>query len=108
MPEQDCMCEPQPQDARGPEADALPGVVRELGELGPGAIITEAALARMLGRHQVTLKRAVKRGELPPPVRLLGGPVWTAGAIVAHLEQRLADAAKDAERDARRISALRP
>ena len=80
----------------------------ELGQLGRGAIITEAALARMLDRRQVTLKRAVKRGELPPPVRLLGGPVWTAGSIVGHLEQRLQDAAKEAERDVRRISALRP
>lgn len=63
-------------DAQGP----VPGVVPELGELGEGAVITEAGLARMLKRHQVTLKRAVQRGELPPPVRLLGGPVWTAGA----------------------------
>ena len=94
-------------DGEAPEGEAR-GIVKELGELGPGAVITEAALARMLRRHQVTIKRAVQRGELPPAVRLLGGPVWTAGAIVAHLERRLAAAAKEAERDAKRISALRP
>ena len=88
--------------------DSLPGVIPELGELGEGAVITEAALARMLQRHQVTLKRAVQRGELPPPVRLLGGPVWTVGAIVRHLEARLTAAAKDAERTERKIQQLRP
>ena len=86
----------------------VPGIVPQLGELGPGAIIREAGLARMLGRHQVTIKRAVSRGELPAPCRLLGGPVWTAGAIVAHIEKRLDAAAKEAERQERRISALRP
>lgn len=88
--------------------EALDGIVPELGELGEGAIITEAALARILRRHQVTLKRAVQRGELPPPVRLLGGPVWTVGAIVRHLESRLEAAAKDAERTERKIQQLRP
>jgi len=87
---------------------SVPGIVPELGELGPGAIITEAALAKMLKRHQVTLKRAVQRRELPPPVRLLGGPVWTVGVIVRHLEARLAAAAKDAERTERKIQQLRP
>ena len=36
-----------------------------------------------------TIKRAVERGELPRPVRLMGKNTWTAGAIVRHLEARL-------------------
>ena len=91
-----------------PNGVDMPGVVRELGELAPGAIITEAGLASMLGRCQTSIKRAVSRGELPPSARLLGQPVWTAGTILAHLEKRLADAAKEAERTAARITALRP
>ncbi len=90
------------------DGDALGGVVRELGELGDGAVISEAGLARMFGRCSTTIKRAVSRGELPPPVRLLGGPAWTAGAIVRHLEARLVDAAKEADKTARKISQLRP
>ena len=91
------------------EADGLDfGVIEVLGTLGPGAVISEAALARMFGRCRDTLKRAVKRGELPPPTRLLGGPVWTAGAIVRHIEARLEREARDAEKQARKISALSP
>jgi len=63
----------------GDAKSSQPGIVKELGELGPGAVITEAALARMMDRHPASIKRAVNRGELPPPYRLLGGPVWTAG-----------------------------
>ncbi|MFH0964724.1 MAG: hypothetical protein V2A58_12030 [Planctomycetota bacterium] len=91
-----------------PGEDILPGVVKELGELGPGAIITEGGLAKMLHRHPVSIKRAVARGELPPATRLLGGPVWTAGTIIGHIEKRLEAAAKEAQRISRKISELRP
>jgi hypothetical protein len=86
----------------------LPGIVRELGELGSGAVITESGLAKLMRRHPVSIKRAVERGELPPPIRLLGGPAWTVGVIVRHLEARLEQAAKEAERIARKISQLSP
>lgn len=84
------------------------GIWRELGDLPPGAIISESALARIFHGHSVSIKRAVQRGELPPPTRLLGQPVWTAGAIIRHLEQRLEAAGEEAERDARRFEELRP
>lgn len=80
------------------------GVVRELAELSPQAIITEGGLARIFRRHQVSIKRAVQRGELPPPTRLFGEPVWTVGAIVRHLERRL----EEAEQAERKFQKLRP
>ena len=82
------------------------GVVTALGELAPDAIVTETALARIFGRHAVTIKRAVAKGELPPPVRLFGGPVWTAGAVLDHLRKRLDAAQKEVERDRARVSRL--
>ena len=88
--------------------DGLPGVVRELGDYPPGALITEGGLAKLLHRHPVSVKRAVQRGELPPPTRLLGKPVWTVGAILRHVEDRLERAAKESERTAQKISALAP
>lgn len=84
------------------------GICTALGELGASATISEAALAKLLGRHPASIKRAVERGELPPPVRLLGQPTWTAGAITRHIEKRLEKAAKDAERQARAFSELEP
>jgi hypothetical protein len=86
----------------------LPGIIQELGELGSGAVITESGLAKLIHRHPISVKRAVERGELPPPVRLFGRPAWTVGVIVRHLEARLEQAAKEAERTARRISQLSP
>jgi hypothetical protein len=73
----------------------LPGVVAEFGTLGPGAVVTEAGLAKLFHRHPISIKRAVARGELPPPVRLFGQPVWTIKSLVNHLETRLAEAAVD-------------
>lgn len=86
------------------EGGGLPdGVVRELGDLPAGGIISESALARMLGRHKVSIKRAVERGELPPPIRLCGGPVWLAGSIVEHLQRRMDEAAKERTKLEKRI-----
>jgi hypothetical protein len=86
----------------------MQGVITELGELGPGAIITESGLARMMNRHPKSIKRAVSRGELPKPCRLMGQPVWTADSIIRHIEKRLEDAAKDALKQAKRFSQLSP
>lgn len=77
------------------EAD---GVVRELGELPPGAIIDEKALAAMFHCHRVSIKRSVQRKELPPPTRLMGKPCWTAKAILDHITRRLDAAQREAEK----------
>jgi hypothetical protein len=90
------------------EAGRAGGIVKDLGELPPGAILEEEAVARMFGRHVVSVKRAVERGELPPPVRMFGKPCWTAGAILAHIEGRLEAAKREAEKDAARIARLSP
>lgn len=88
------------------QGDAV-GVIPELGALPAGAILSEAGLAKILHRHPCSVRRAVARGELPPPVRLCGGPCWLAGKIVDHIGARLEAAAVEAEREARRLSAHR-
>lgn len=90
------------------ETESPGGIVRDLGDLPTGAILREEDLARIFRRHPVSIKRAVERGELPPPVRMLGKPRWTAGAILAHLEARLEAAQREAEKNALRISRLSP
>ena len=90
------------------DADSLPGIIAALGELKPGAIITEEGVARLFNRHVASVKRAVQRGELPPACRLFGSNIWTVGVLVRHIESRLEKAAKDAERAARKIAELAP
>ena len=88
-------------------AIALDGVCAGLGALPPGALVTEKALAVMLGKCVKSIKRAVARNELPSPVRIMGAPTWTAGAIVRHVEKRLDAAARKAERERARLGQLR-
>lgn len=78
--------------------EELTGVYSSLGELPPETLITEDGLARSLGRNcRETVKRAVDRGELPRPVRLMGKNTWTVRVIIRHIENRLQ---KEAERHA--------
>ncbi len=86
--------------------DDLPGVIAELGELGAGAVVTEKGVAKLFNRCTTSVKRAVQRGELPPPCRLFKQNAWTAGALVQHIEKRLQQAAQQAEDVRRKIEKL--
>ncbi len=86
------------KDKDGDEVDgegASLGLIPEFGSFGPGAFVTERGLAALFGRSQISIKRAVHRGELPQPTKLMGEPTWTIGAIVKYIEKRLADEAED-------------
>ena len=90
------------------DTHSLPGVIAELGELKPASIITEEGMARLFHRHVVSVKRAVQRGELPPPCRLFGVNVWTTGVLVRYIENRLEQVAKEVELDTKRHAELSP
>lgn len=78
------------------------GVFLDLGSLPPGTLITEDGLAGLLGKScRKTVKRAVEKGELPRPVKLMGKNTWTAGTIIRYLEKRL-------EAEDRKFARLRP
>ena len=85
------------------ENSIVSGIVRQLGDLPEGAIINEEALAKIFDRCQVSIKRAIQRGELPAPVKLLGMPVWTAGKLLKHINDRLEAAQKEKERTRKKI-----
>jgi len=85
---------------------AMPGIVRQLGELPDGTIINEEALAKMFDRCQVSIKRAIQRGELPAPVKLLGMPVWTVGKLLSYINERLDIAQKEEERARKKFEDL--
>jgi len=91
------------------DPDLLPGVVSALGKLPPGTIINEATVAHIFKRQSVTtVKRAVKRGELPPPCKLFGDNVWTISKLLGFIENRLVEAARQAEELAAAVVALAP
>jgi|SRR5262245_53768759 len=90
------------------EEHNVPGIIAALGELQPSAIVTEEGVARLFNRHIVSVKRAVERGELPPPCRLFGAKVWTVGSLIRYIEQRLDRAAQQAERETQRMQHLSP
>jgi len=99
----------EPENAKDlDEPGNLPGIIALLGELKPNAIITEEGIASMFSRHIASVKRAVQRGELPPPTRLFGNNTWTVGTLVRHIEQRLEEAKKKADEVNRKIARLSP
>jgi len=65
--------------------------------ISPWQVFNQDELARAFGKHPITIKRAVERGELPPPVRLMGKPTWTGASILKHLETRLNQARESAD-----------
>ena len=87
---------------------SIPGIIAIIGELPPGAIVYEQGLAELFSRHPTSIKRAVQRGELPPPVRMFGTNAWTAGALVQHIEKRLGEAASRQEKFNTKIRQLNP
>ena len=90
------------------QTNQISGIFNLLGDPSDGTVITEKALAQIFSRHIVSIKRAIQRGELPPPTKLLGEQVWTINSIQEHLKKRLEDARKEAEKEIRRIKALMP
>lgn len=67
----------------------------EFGLLPEWTILTEGELARLFSKHSATVKRAVERGELPPPTRLFGKPVWSVKALREHLQHRLDESIRE-------------
>ena len=81
-------------------------IVDSLARLPAETILTESALASMIGRCKRSVQRMVKRGELPPGIAFAGQTVWLSGRILDHLAARAEDAAREAERELSRLKAL--
>ena len=86
------------QENKVKEDSSALGVIKELGELKPASVITEQGLAHLFQRQTCSVKRAIDRGELPPPTKIFGQCAWTVGFLIRHIEKRLAEAAADSEK----------
>lgn len=80
------------------------GIIRELADLPSETLVSEEKLASLFHRHPISIKRAVARGELPPPTKLLGKNVWTAKVILRHIQLRLEKAARERDQLTARIA----
>lgn len=89
-----------------PADKTVAGLITDLGCLPPGTVIEQGELARVFHRHPTSIQRAIERGEIPPPVKLLGKPRWTVGFLLAHLEGRLEAENEKAKKEAARIARL--
>jgi hypothetical protein len=96
------------EDHTIPEKKGRDPIQVDFGALPDGTIISEANLADLFGKHPVSVKRAVERGELPPPTKLMGKPVWTAGSFRRHIEDQLERKAKERAQLEQRITKFRP
>ncbi len=67
-------------------------------------ILSEQDLAQIFDKHPESVKRAIKRGELPESVQLFKERVWTVGAIRQFLENRLLKAQKERDTDVLRLN----
>jgi predicted DNA-binding transcriptional regulator AlpA len=97
---------PSPREPQEVEPDVE--FMTALAVLPPQTLISESKLAQMAGRHVTSVKRAIQRGELPPPVPLFGASVWTVAAILEHINARLEAERTAAAQTARRVQHLRP
>jgi hypothetical protein len=77
----------------------LSSLLKAFGE----SLVTKEDLAQLFQRHPVSIQRAVERGELPPPIMLLGKHYWTVDILARHFEKRLETAAHDIERVTRNV-----
>lgn len=77
-----------------------------LAQLPPQALVSEGALAEALSVTKRTIRRMVRRGELPPPIAFAGRSTWMVCRILKHFEARATRAEQEAEREARRLHAL--
>jgi len=73
------------------------GLCLRLDQLGDGAVLSTAVLAERMQVSEVTVKRMIGRGELPPPVPMGRWQVWTAGWVRGWIEMRLESSAQESQ-----------
>lgn len=82
--------------------DAADGIFSGLSD---SEFVDAVSLGASLGRCKVSIQRAARRGELPPPIKLMGRHVWKVGAIREHLANLQSNAiARAAALNSKRIA----
>jgi len=91
------------------EQAGTPGLIIDgLALLPEKTLLDEGRLAAILHVGPRTIHRMSLRGQIPPAIRLGKRKVWIVGRVIAHIEGLAERAARDAERQAKRIAQLSP
>lgn len=77
-----------------------------LGNIERGRIIDERGLAEALGVCVRTLRRMVRRGDIPPAVRLGRKKIWQSDRVLDHLDERAREAEAEVARERKRLRDL--
>lgn len=84
----------------------FPHVMTALATHPSGTLVTKEALAQMWNKAQISIDRAIERGELPPPVKMFGKLTWTVDHILQWIDDRLKQAAKEREEQLQKLQRL--
>ena len=74
----------QHESRQGP----VPSVVYELGQLPPETFVTQQYVATIFGRSALSVRRAIQKNELPPPIRMFNDRGWFVRHLIRHLDLR--------------------
>jgi hypothetical protein len=64
------------------------GVCIDLATMPVNAQLDMHALAKIFKRSKKSIQRAIRRGDLPKPFRMMGKCVWLAGVIIDHFVEK--------------------
>ncbi len=93
----------QGETGRASYHDPGAGVIALLGELPERTLLDISAMSKAFGVCPKTIRRMVKRYDLPPPVRVAGKSQWFAGRVLDWIEGRAESVEKEASRQVDRI-----
>jgi hypothetical protein len=80
------------------------GVCIDLATLPVNAQLDMHALAKIFKRSKKSIQRAIRRGDLPKPFRMMGKCVWLAGVIIDHFVEKQKAALQLDEKRKERLS----
>lgn len=81
-------------------------MIEELLKLDERTIINIGDVAKISKVSPMSIHRAIQRGELPKPVKILGRDSWLVGHILRHINKRLEQAQEKAEEENKRLKCL--
>ena len=83
-------------------------IIDDLAKLHDKTILDESKLAGILKITPRTLRRMVRRAEIPPPISLGGRSIWLSDRVLSYLNTAAELAEKEALNQIKRISKYSP